>query len=139
MKKILVDTNVILDIALNRKPFYKEASELIILFEKHQITPYISATTITDIYYIAKRQKGHEIAINFISNLLEIFDIAEVDKGIIYNSIKSNFKDFEDAIQEYSAIKSNINTIITRNKPDFIKSKLKIYTPKEYLDKLKKV
>ncbi|MDF1551262.1 MAG: PIN domain-containing protein, partial [Bacteroidales bacterium] len=80
---ILLDTNVILDIALNRKPFVKQSGELIRQIENHNITAFITASAITDIYYIAKRNTGHEKSIDFLQNLLEIIKVASVDETTV--------------------------------------------------------
>ena len=136
MNKILIDTNVILDIALKREPYYKKSSELIRVIERKQIPSFITATTITDIYYIAKKTKSHETAIEFIKNLLQLIDIAGVEKQIILNALNSDIKDFEDAIQENAAKEYNIEIIITRNEGDFVNSSLTIYSPEKYLETL---
>lgn len=136
MEKILFDTNVILDIALKRRPFFEHAASLFTLMDKGIIIGYITASTVTDIYYISKKEKGHEMALDFISNLIEIVDVIGVDKGIIINAIKSRMKDFEDAVQEYSAASYGIGIVITRNVKDFEHSQLKVFSPLEFLSSI---
>lgn len=134
MKRLLLDTNIILDIALKREPHFELSSKIFELIDKKRIIGYITASTVTDIYYISRKEKGNEIAIEFISNLIEIVDVIGVDKSIIVKALKSNLKDFEDAVQVSAAENYEIEIIVTRNKPDFLNSGLEILTPKELID-----
>jgi predicted nucleic acid-binding protein len=133
MEKVLFDTNVILDIALKRYPFFDHAVRIFDLIDEKIIQGYITASTITDIYYISKKVKGHDLALEFISNLIEVVEVIGVDKNIIVNAIKSNLKDFEDAVQASSAASFGIRTVITRNVKDFEHSHLKVFSPLEFL------
>ena len=133
MNKVLIDTNIILDIALERRPFFKDATDLFKELENKEISSFVTATTITDIYYILRKSKSHSDIIAFLRDFFEYIEIAGVDKHIIINALNSNIKDFEDAVQIESAIGQNIRTVITRNKDDFKKSGLKIYYPTEFI------
>ncbi len=93
----------------------------------------VTATTITDIYYISKKGKGHNEAIEFIANLLQIVDVLGVNKEVILSSIESEFLDFEDAIQSIVSSFNNIDIIITRNTKDFLNSEIKAISPSEFL------
>lgn len=137
MEKILFDTNVILDIALKRNPFFEHAASLFSLIDQGLIVGYITASTVTDIYYISKKEKGHDLALNFISNLIELVEVIGIDKEIISGAIKSQMKDFEDAVQAISATSIGIDIVITRNIEDFAQSKLKVFSPLEFLQNLK--
>jgi predicted nucleic acid-binding protein len=137
MKRLLLDTNIILDIALKRDPHFEISSKIFELIDKKRIIGYITATTVTDIYYISRKEKGNEIAIEFISNLIEIVDVIGVDKNIIIKALKSNIQDFEDAVQVSAAEYNEIEIIITRNKNDFFNSGLEILTPKELIENQK--
>lgn len=133
MEKVLFDTNVILDIALKRLPHFEFAVELFSLIDKKKISGHVTATTITDIYYISKKEKGHKIAINFISNLVDIVEIIGIDRDVILKALKSDMIDFEDSIQFTAAEFSELDSLITRNVKDFVNSSIKIYTPADYL------
>lgn len=133
MRKILFDTNVILDIGLKREPFFSDMAELIREIENNNFLSFITASTITDIYYIAKREKGNKIALEFINDLVQFIDIIGVDKEIVLEALKSSISDFEDAIQAISAMFNDIEIIITRNVNDFKKSGLIVLTPREFL------
>ncbi|MDO5523241.1 MAG: PIN domain-containing protein [Bacteroidia bacterium] len=133
MKKVLFDTNIILDIALKRKSFFDSASQLFSLIDQKIIEGCITASTVTDIYYISKKEKGHNSALQFIAHLIEIVDVIDVDKEIIIKSLASRLDDFEDAIQTTAAELNGVESIITRNKKDFVNSSVEIYTPDEFL------
>jgi len=134
MRRLLLDTNIILDIALKREPHFEHSSKIFELIDRKRIIGYITASTVTDIYYISRKEKGNEIAIEFISNLIEIIDVIGVDKSTIVKALKSNLKDFEDAVQVSAAENYEIEIIVTRNKSDFLNSGLEILTPKELID-----
>ena len=95
---------------------------------------FVTATTITDIYYISKKEKGHQVSIDFIANLIEIIDVIGIDRRVIIESLLSKITDFEDAVQSVSSFLNNIDYIITRNQKDFSQSAVKALTPKEFLD-----
>lgn len=134
---ILFDTNIILDIALNREPHFVASSKVFLKIDNSDFFGFVTATTITDIYYISKRVKGHQITINFISDLIQLLDVIGVNKETIIQSLNSPLLDFEDAVQSVSAKLSNMEYIITRNIKDFNKSEIKAITPIEFLETLK--
>lgn len=135
--RILLDTNIILDIALGRDPHFSNSADVFKKIDNKTVFGFVTATTITDIYYIAKREKGHQTTIDFIANLIEIVDVLGIDREVIIESILSQMIDFEDAIQSVSSRLNNIDYIVTRNQKDFIKSEIKALTPIELLDLLK--
>lgn len=135
MERVLFDTNVILDVALKRLPHFDHAAGLFALIDKKIITGYATASTITDIYFISKHEKGHRRALEFITDFVEIVEIVGVDKEVIVKALNSNLKDFEDAVQVSAAEFNGIDCVITRNEKDFLNSTLKIFNPKEFLEK----
>ena len=135
--KIFVDTNIIIDIWLKREPFLfsskKSVSEVI---EKSSI-PYISCSSVTDLFYICKRAgMEKDVLLKNLKELLEIFEILIIDKESVNNAILSDLKDFEDAVQIMACIKEKIDLIITRNKKDFENEWIEVQTPEEYLSSL---
>jgi len=134
--KILIDTNVILDIALARKPFAEHSVLFFKTAYKHGIQMFMTATTVTDLYYICRKEKGKETALSFIADLIQIVDIVSVDKNIIMKALHSETPDFEDAVQICSANREGITTIVTRNEKDFMLSGLNIQNPKTFLQTL---
>ncbi len=134
MKHIFLDTNVLIDFFADRKPFSIEAAKLFNYSIKKKITIYISAVSYNNMYYILRQSNSHSETIKMLSELNEWTDVIDVSKDIINKSLKSDFKDFEDAIQ-YHCAKSvtKINSIVTRNTKDYKTSSLPILTPKEVL------
>jgi predicted nucleic acid-binding protein len=137
MKRTLLDTNIILDIALKRDPFFDLSSKLFDFIDLRLIKGYVTASTITDIYYVARKEKGNVIAREFISNLVEIVEVLGIDKIIIIKALKSDLNDFEDAVQVSAAVQYELDIIVTRNKSDFHNSILEILSPAELIESLK--
>ncbi len=134
--RILIDTNVILDIALERQPFVEKSALLLKTAPRCNMQLFVTATTITDIYYITRKAKGKDTALDFIKDILLFVEVASVDKDVIIQALHSNIPDFEDAIQENSAKNEGIEIIVTRNEDDFRNSRLKIHNPESFLEKL---
>ena len=132
MKNIFIDTNVLIDFFADRKPFSIEAAILFNYSFNKKINIYISAVSYNNIYYILRQSCSHTETIKMLSELNEWTDIIDVSKEIIKKALKSEFKDFEDAIQ-YNCAKSltKIEFIVTRDTKDFKASSLPILTPKE--------
>jgi len=136
MIKALIDTNVILDVALKREPFFKDSSRIFECIDDQSLEGYITASSITDIYYIASKQRDKLLARSFLLNLIQILEIIGVDKDIVIQALESDMADFEDAIQAFSAKYNSIDLIITRNKADFANSGIKAMEPLEFIHSL---
>lgn len=134
--RILIDTNVILDMALEREPFAEHAALLFKTAHEESIQMFMTATTITDLYYIYRKEKGKDAALSFIRDLLQFVQIASVGKKVIFDALKSGVSDFEDAVQVCSAKQEGIETVITRNEKDFAASGLDIQRPESFLRSL---
>lgn len=133
MKNVLFDTNIVLDIALQREPFVENSLKAIHWIGT-KITGYVSVQTLINTYYFAKKAIGIEKAQEFIADLLVYFEVVNTTKEICLKAINSEFKDFEDAIQEFSAINSDIEIVMTRNTKDFENSKLQVFEPMQFLE-----
>ena len=134
MKNLFVDTNVIIDFLADRKPFAESASQLFNLVTKKKAKIYCSAISFNNIYYLFRQSHKHGPAIQLLKDLSAITEIVAIDGIIISRSLQSGFRDFEDAIQYYSALNvSGLDGIVTRNTKDFSKSKLPVLTPTEAL------
>ena len=132
MINIFLDTNVLIDFLADRKPFSLEAAKLFNYSLKGKIKIHIAAVSYNNIYYILRQSFSHNETIKLLSELNEWTEIVDVSKDIIRKAIKSEFKDFEDAIQYNCAISiSKIELIVTRDTKDFKTSSLPILTPKE--------
>jgi predicted nucleic acid-binding protein len=132
MKNIFLDTNVLIDFFADRKPFSINAAKLFDYSLKRKINIYISAISYNNIYYIIRQSLSHSETIKLLTEISEWTNVIDLTKDIINKSLKSDFKDFEVAIQ-YNCAKSlkKIDCIVTRNTKDFKTSSLPILTPKE--------
>lgn len=134
MDKILIDTDVILDFFFEREPHSNNASKILSLCEKEAIKGYITPVMISNIYYLLRKTAKHEKVIENLKILLQIIDVALISKETVLDALNSDFKDFEDALQNYAAQHAKeIKVIVTRNTKDYKTSNLAIMTPETYL------
>ncbi|MBP8849129.1 MAG: PIN domain-containing protein [Breznakibacter sp.] len=134
MDKVLFDTDIVLDLLLDREPFSEFAAKVFALAETNQIQGFITPVICANLYYILQRNASHENVIEKLSQLLIILDVIAMDRQTVINALISDFKDFEYALQNFAAIHSvSINIILTRNIKDYKKSSLSIMTPENYL------
>ena len=134
MNKVLIDTDVILDFFFDRKPFSDDAAKILSLCEGAKIDGFVTSLMISNIYYILRKSSKHDKIIESLKMLMNIVDVAIIDKQTVLNALNSEFKDFEDALQNFSAInESDIQLIITRNVKDYKTSSLAVMTPENYL------
>lgn len=133
MEKLLVDTNIVIDLLSKREAFFEEAQELFTMADNNEVELLVSALTFANTHYLlAKHQKLDE-ARNTLIKFKVLVHVAALDNKIIELALVSDFKDFEDAIQYHTALENEVDIIITRNKKDFKNAKLPIMTAKEYL------
>jgi predicted nucleic acid-binding protein len=136
--KVFVDTNVIIDLIADRQPFSKWSIELFKKAENKQLQLYSSSHALATTHYLLKKYVSEKELRSILSDLTDFVEIIAVDKKILKKSFQSVIDDFEDAIQNCCAgTISDIQVIITRNKKDFKKSELEIYTPDEFLKTIK--
>ncbi|CAM3342946.1 type II toxin-antitoxin system VapC family toxin [Aequorivita lipolytica] len=139
MDSVLLDSDVLLDFLFDRKPFSSEAFQVLSLCENQKLKAYITPVIISNLYYILRKQATHKMVIEKLKQLLTIIDVLSMDKQTVLSAIHSEFKDFEDALQNFAAQSSEeIKIILTRNGKDFKKSKLAILTPEMFLNTLPK-
>jgi predicted nucleic acid-binding protein len=134
--KILVDTNIVLDLLLEREPFVENAILIFEQIEQGKLEGYIAATTITNIFYIIRKTESREIAIAAINRLLTGIQFCAVDRQTVETALSLGLKDFEDSIQLACATLSKLDGIVTRDRKDFVGSNLPIYSPAELLNQL---
>ncbi len=135
--KVLFDTNVILDVLLDREPFVNDSAILLSMAERSEIIGYVCATTITTIHYLVEKSLGKNKAYHYVGSLISLFSIAPVNRVVLEKALKSEFKDFEDAVLYESAVLSSVQYIATRNISDFKKSTIPVFEPKELIGLLK--
>jgi len=134
MDRILVDTNIVLDLLAKRKEFIIEAQELFTLSDKNEIKLYVSSLTFANTYYILSQKMKLNDARKILRKFKILVEVLPMDDKIIDLSLESDFKDFEDAIQYHTAIENDINIIITRNLKDFKTSRIPVLTAKNYIE-----
>ncbi|MDK9718267.1 MAG: PIN domain-containing protein [Trichlorobacter sp.] len=134
--KVLIDTNIVLDIALNRKPFVEHAALLWRLAEQRVITACLSNTSITDIFYIVRKHAGQDKAREFIADVLDTFRLVDIDEAGFREALKSGMNDFEDAVQYVVCTRNNCNVLATRNKADY-GNRPNVLDPEELLERIK--
>lgn len=129
--KLLLDTNVILDVLLDRKPFVADSARVVAAVEVGRIEGSLCATTITTLHYLASRTLGAKAAIREIANLLQIFRVAPVTEAVLKAALLRTGRNYEDLVLWESARKMNADGIVTRNPGDFPKSGISIYLPSD--------
>lgn len=130
---VMLDTNIIIDVLLQRHPFATDADNLVLLVEDGKLQGSLCANTVTTIDYLLSGALGKSVARGHIKRLLKIFDIAPVNRSVLQHAVESDLKDFEDAVIAESAKASGIPTLITRNGKDFKGCGLKVYSPSQWL------
>jgi len=134
MDKVLIDTDVILDFFFDREPFAKYAIEIFNLCETNKLQGFTTPVIISNVYYLLRKTAKHMVIVERLKQLIHIIDVIKMDKKVVLNALNSEFKDFEDALQNFSAIEyGTIAVLLTRNIKDFKKSELAILTPETYL------
>lgn len=134
--KVLLDTNIILDYFLERDPFMNDAEALFTQIEAKQIEGYITATTLTDIFYIVRKSKGTQLAKQAVSKLLAGLEICQVDRLILESALALELNDFEDAVQIACAIASNLEAVISRDRNGFAQAPMPTYSPRDIIEQL---
>jgi predicted nucleic acid-binding protein len=134
MKSVLIDTDVLLDFYLDRKPFSDDSLQLLLKCEQKQFRAFITPVIVANTYYILRRHATHNFVVERLQILLNTITVLSMDQKQVLAALDSKFNDFEDALQYYSALNSNkIDAIITRNVKDFKKSALPVFSPAEFI------
>lgn len=135
MTKLFLDTNILIDYLSRREPFFDSAALLFQLGKRRKCQLAVSSLSFATASFIlqAHYKMSHESIVTLFSKLINLCNLTAVDEQIVKDAIKSEFDDFEDALQYYSAIKFQSDYIITRNKKDFSHSNIEVLTPDELL------
>lgn len=133
MMNVFVDTNVLLDVLAKREPFYNESAAVWTLAEQGKVRGLISSLSFSNIYYIVRRLKDRRAAVRAMVLLRDTFASVACDEQVLGQAIDSGMKDFEDAIQYFSALRAEAASLITRNPTHFPRSTLPVVTPAEFL------
>jgi predicted nucleic acid-binding protein len=131
--RVLFDTNVVLDLLLDRAPFVEASEQILSRVEAGELSGYLCATTITTIHYLAAKALGARRALAEIRKLLALFEIAPVNRPILENALESDFSDFEDSVLHEAARQVGVDAIVTRNRSDFRRALLPAHSPEEMI------
>ena len=133
MIKIFIDSDIVIDLLAKREPYYIHAAKLFTLADKNKVQTFTSPIVFSNIHYILTKLTSNSLSLQSLRKLKTIVKVLPIDEKIIEQSLNSDFKDFEDAIQYHTAVNSGIKFIITRNKEDYKKSKIPVCTADEFL------
>jgi predicted nucleic acid-binding protein len=134
MKKLLIDTNIVIDLLAKREPYYEDAAKLFSLADKNKVKLSVSSLTFANTYYLLQKMNSALVAKEILRRFKILTEVLSLDDKIIDLALNDNgFSDFEDAIQYYSALENGQDIIITRNLKDFKSSKIPVLTATEYL------
>ena len=134
MKKIFVDTNILLDLLFQRRGFFLDAKRLFNYSKSRNIDIFISAISINTIYYLLQKKFTKEHSKHLLEYIYDITDILPFDENIIFLAHQSSFKDLEDAFQYFTAKEHHIPLLITRNLKDFAVDDLSVLSPQQFLE-----
>ena len=134
--RVLFDTNVVLDLLLERAPYVEEAQILFEYVERGEITGMLGATTVTTIHYLASKALGEKEARGVLTTLLNLFDIAGVTRVVLQEALDSGNRDYEDAVLIAASVHAGVDVIVTRDAKGFDKAAVAVMTPGEFLASL---
>jgi len=133
MTELFVDTDIALDLLLERLPFYTYSAKLFTLADKGFVKVFISALTFNNLDYMLSKQCGRAESRRILGQFKLLVTVLAVDDKIISLALNSSFADFEDAIQYYTAIENDITLLITRNLKDYKEAAISVMTAESYL------
>lgn len=136
MKKIFIDTNVILDYYLDREGFSDAAEAILAYGYNQECSLYVSSLTFANVAYVGRKKFSGEAIYSVLSSLLEFAKVTSVDSTVVKSAVVLQAKDFEDALQYFSAKSIEADCIVTRNVKDFSFSELQVLTPLEFLSQI---
>jgi predicted nucleic acid-binding protein len=135
--RVLVDTNIVLDVLLDRRPFAEAATQVFALVEESRIEGFLCATTVTTVDYLLGQALAAEKAREALQKLLDLFEIAPVNRPVLEQALRSAISDFEDAVVEQAGRLVAADAIATRNVKDFAKSTVAVLNPAELISTVK--
>jgi predicted nucleic acid-binding protein len=133
-KKVFVDTDIIYDLLGKRIPFYLAAAQLFTLADEGKIQIFISALSLANLHYLISKQRSEEEAKEILRKFKVLVHVAPLNDKIIDLALNSEFSDFEDAIQYYSALQSETEVLLTRNLKDYRKAQITVLTAQDFIN-----
>lgn len=138
MQKVFLDTNIVIDFLGERESFYKPVAQILTLADQKKIRIYTSPSSVSNIYYLLSKYENAKIALEKIRKFKLICSMSIVDDEVIDKAIHADFKNFEDAMQYFSAVATCCDLIITRNEKDFKNALIPVMSGESYLQMRKK-
>lgn len=136
MKRVLIDSDVVIDFVLERQPFEIEAKEIFRHIARQKFDAYITSITPINVFYIGRKIKGQQDTLKAIKRLFDILEVITADKNLLQKSLSSKITDYEDAVQHACAEAESLDAIVTRNLSDYKNATLPVYSPTEFLNLL---
>ena len=134
IRKVFVETDIIYDLLAKREPFYLPAARLFTLADEGKIRIFISALSLPNIHYLISKQTSAEEATKTLRRFKILVHVTPLDEKIIDQALNSDFSDFEDAIQYFSALQNNIEVLLTRNLKDYRKAQISVLTAQDFIN-----
>jgi predicted nucleic acid-binding protein len=137
--RVLIDTNIVLDFLLQREPFFQDAELLFQAIDAGQLIGYVTATTLTDIFYISRKHtRSIDRARQAVSETLTAMVICPIDRTVLESAFNSGLVDFEDAVQIFGAVAQGLDAILTRDNKGFLSSPIPVLSVQDLLQQLGK-
>lgn len=131
--KVLLDTNVVLDVLLARKPHVADSARVFRLVEEGRVTGMLCATTLATLDYLLTQSLGRADARPVLAHLMRLFEVAPVTRTVIEGALLSKMGDFEDAVLVQAAQQAGADAVITRNPKDFARAECTVFDPRQFL------
>ena len=136
MNRVLLDSDVILDLILAREPHFQDALDIFREIATERFEPYASAIAVLNVHYFAEKEKDRKFALIEIEKLLSLVRVCTIDEAMLKKALVSPISDYEDAVQCAAAVAAGLDGIVTRNTKDYALSSIPVYSPVEFLQML---
>jgi predicted nucleic acid-binding protein len=133
-KKVFVDTDIIYDLLAKRDPFYSAAAHLFTLADEGKVQIFVSALSLANIHYLISKQQSESQAKQILRKFKVLVQVSSLTEKIIDLALNSEFEDFEDAIQYFSALQNDIEILLTRNLKDYKKAQISVLTAQDFIN-----
>ena len=131
--KVFIDSDIVLDLVAHREPHYQYVAKLLTLIDREIIEAYTSPLIFANTHYILRKYVSNNLALQSLRKLKAMVHLLPIDNKIVEQSLNSDFNDFEDAIQYYTAVNNGIKIILTRNVKDYKPGTITVSTPEEFI------
>ncbi len=139
MRHVFIDTDIILDLLLERRPFFEASAGLFMELQAKRLTGSVSPLIFSNLSYILRKELSKEEALGALRKLRLLVGVLPIDSKVVDRALASSFTDFEDALQYYTASAHEVDAIITRNKKDFRRARLPVHTASEWLQETRSI